>query len=364
MRKGERSRVLGVDDEEINLRILGELVEAYGYEFQTATNGLEALEKTRSFQPDVILLDVMMPGMDGYEVCRRLKADLQTQAVPVVMVTALTDRHSRLEGLEAGANDFLGKPIDQAELKVRMQNLLKVKELQDFLQDHNRILEEQVAERTRQLQDAYQKVKQGYIETVHRLTVASEYRDEETGSHIKRISYYSRVLARYLGFPEPWVETLFYASPMHDVGKIGIPDSILLKPGRHTPEEFEIMKAHTMIGVKILSGSGSEFLGMAEVIALNHHERWDETGYPNGLKGAAIPIEGQIVNIVDQYDALRSKRPYKPAFDHPMAHKIITEGDGRTMPHHFNPDILHAFKDCAMECKGIFEAIQEPFVST
>lgn len=366
MKERGQTRVLAVDDEEINLKLLGEFIRVCGYEFQTARNGFDALERIKTFQPDIILLDVMMPKMDGYEVCRRLKADPQTQTIPVIMVTALTDRDSKLEGLKAGANDFLNKPVDRAELTVRVQNLLKVKEFQDFLQNHNQILEDQVSERTSQLQDAvqqldqaHQRVKLGYIETIYHLTIASEYRDEDTGSHIKRISYYSQALGKHFGFSEKEIETVFYASPMHDVGKIGIPDSILLKPGGHTSEEFEIMKTHTTIGSRILHGSESEFLRIADVIALNHHERWDGTGYPNGLKGEVIPIQGQIVNIVDQYDALRSKRPYKPAFDHSTAYKIITEGDGRTMPYHFNPDILHAFKDCALEFKDIFETMQE-----
>ena len=194
----------------------------------------------------------------------------------------------------------------------------------------------------------------GPKETLYRLTLAAEYRDGDTGSHIKRIGCYSRILAVSLGLSKKEVAALVYGSLTHDIGKIGIPDHILLKPGRLTLEECKIMKTHTTIGAMILTDSESEILNVAEAIALNHHERWDGTGYPNGLKGADIPLEDQIVHIVDQYDALRSKRPYKPALDHWTAYKIITEGDGRTMPHHFSLDVLAAFRRCALELEDVF----------
>jgi len=270
-------KILIVDDEERNLKLMGAILKNYGYAFETAGNGIEALEKTKAFSPDLIFLDIMMPEMDGYEACRKLKEDSGTQHIPVVMVTALADREARIKGLEAGANDFLTKPIDSTELMVRAKNLLRVKEFEDFLSNHNRILSGQVLEKTKELRGAY-------IDTIHRLTIVAEYKDEDTASHIKRAGYYSSALARRLGWHEDKVEEILYAAPMHDIGKVGIPSEILLKPAKLNPEEFALMKTHTIIGARILHGSVSAILKMAEVIAISHPERWDGTGYPNGLK--------------------------------------------------------------------------------
>ena len=343
------ARILVVDDEERNRRLLVAMLEAEGYTALEAADGAQALELARQSPPDIVLLDIMMPGMDGYEVARALKADAATQAIPVVMVTALDDRDSRLRGLEAGAEEFVTKPVDRNELRIRVRNLLRLKEFSDFLADHNRVLDAQVKERTHQLVSSYR-------ETIATMTRAAAYKDEETGAHVARISFYTVELAQALGIDAEFCDTIHYASPMHDVGKIAIPDAILLKPGKFEPQEWEIMKTHAGLGAKLLRGTDSPYLVMGAEIAEGHHERWDGGGYPVSLKGEAIPLSARIMNICDQYDALRSKRPYKTAFPHEKALEIITVGDGRTLPSHFDPAVLEAFKGCVGRFRDIFEA--------
>lgn len=348
MNKLESATILIVDDEPKNIRLLEALLGLEDYLTRSAASGEEALASIKEQAPDLILLDIMMPGMTGYEVASALKADPATANIPIIMVTALTDRDARLTGLNAGAEEFLTKPVDRAELWVRVRNLLRIKEYGDFLANHNQILNEQVRERTAQLEEAYR-------ETVFTLVRAAEHKDEETGHHVRRISHYCQILAETMDLPEDFSTAIFHASPMHDIGKIGIPDHILLKPGGFTPDEWEVMKTHCALGASILASGSSPYSRMGAEIALSHHERWDGSGYPAGLKGEAIPLAARIMQICDVYDALRSLRPYKLPIDHERTVEIITQGDGRTQPTHFDPAVLAAFAKHADRFAAIYD---------
>ncbi len=335
----DSKRILIVDDEEINLKLLEAMLHPMGYTIYKAKNGKEALRKVKENNVDLILLDIMMPEMNGYEVAKILKEDEETRLIPIVMVTALSDLDSRVKALEVGADDFLSKPVDKTELRARVKSLLKVKEYNDHMKEYQKRLEEEVKERTKELRKAFEKIKRLSLDTIYRLSKAAEYKDEETGQHIMRVSNYAAAIAKEMGLGDKVAEALLYATPMHDIGKIGIPDHILLKPGRLTPEEFEIMKRHTLIGAEILHGAESGFLKLGEIIALTHHERWDGKGYPRGLKGREIPLAGRIVAISDVFDALISKRPYKEPYPVEKSLKIIKEERGS----HFDPEVVDAF---------------------
>ncbi|MBI2486353.1 MAG: response regulator [Deltaproteobacteria bacterium] len=352
-------RILIADDEEQNRLLLMNLCEEPGYETYEAKNGQEAIDQTIKYMPDLIIMDVMMPETNGFEATERLKAKEITKHIPIIIATALGSRQDRLRGISKGADDFLLKPCDMEELSLRIRNNIKLKKYHDFLKEHNKILEEQVEQRTKKLKESHEKIKHAYIETIYRLTLAAEYKDGELGAHIRRISIYSKILAEKLGMDSKYVENIYNSSPMHDIGKVGVPDSILLKSDPLTLEEWELMKKHTIIGANILEGSESEFLKMGKEIALTHHEKWDGSGYPHGLKGEDISLSGRIVIIADQYDALGSKRPYKPSFDHEKTVGIITKGDGRTVPKHFDPEVLKMFKKTHKEFEEIFETFKD-----
>ena len=335
----KKPRILVVDDEERNLRLMEAMLIPLGYDVYLANDGEEALTKVKEVPPDVILLDIMMPRMDGYEVARRLKEAEATKIIPIVMVTALKEVDDRVKALEVGADDFLTKPVDKTEVRARVGSLLKVKAYNDHMINYQKELEAEVAKRTEELRQAFERIKLASLDTIFRLSQAAEYKDEDTGAHIKRMSNYSTAVARKIGLDDGVVETILYASPMHDVGKIGIPDSILMKPAKLDPDEWEIMKQHTTIGARILESSDAEFIKLAEIIAITHHEKWDGSGYPRGLKGEDIPISGRVTAIADVFDALISKRPYKEPFTVEKATQIIKEGRGS----HFDPQVVDAF---------------------
>ena len=339
--------VMIVDDTETNIDIL---VEALGSDFdlRVAMDGETALEAVADEPPDLILLDIMMPGMDGYEVCSRLKASPRTRDIPIVFLTAMTEEQDEARGLELGAVDYITKPFSPALVKARVRNQLELKRYRDHLEDL-------VRERTRQLvitQDV----------TLQSMGTLAEYRDPETGGHIRRTQLYVRMLAEHLmdhpkfrdRLDDTAIELLVKSAPLHDIGKVGVRDNILLKPGELTEEEFEEMKRHTVYGRDAILVSEKKlgrdsFLSVAREIAYTHQEKWDGTGYPQGLKGDEIPLFGRLMAVADVYDALISKRVYKPPYPHDTAVAMIQEGRGS----HFDPDIVDAFMDLADEFRKI-----------
>ncbi len=357
-----RSCILCIDDDHTILELLCDYLEALGYQTLKASDGETGLKLARKYLPDLILLDVMMPGLSGFEVCRELKKDPTTRDIPVVMVTALGEIEDRVRALEVGADDFLTKPVALPELKARVKSLLEVKAYRDHLKRHKEALEREVALKTQELQRAFealrkahQKIKDLSLEVILRLSRAAEYRDEHTGEHIRRMAHYSALIARKLGLNEEAVESILYAAPLHDIGKIGIPDQILLKPGPLDEREWEIMKKHTEIGAEILRGTQSGFVKVGEIVALYHHERWDGRGYPRGLKGPEIPLAARIVAVADVFDALTSDRPYRKAFSVEEAFQIIEEELGS----HFDPKVGRAFLESREEILRIKETFRD-----
>jgi putative two-component system response regulator len=350
---GSAHRILIVDDTPENIRILAGLLS--DYPLSVATDGEQALEVAASIhRPDLILLDVMMPGLDGFEVCRRLKADPDTRDVPVIFITTQMDAEHEMKGFEVGGVDYIAKPFNPLVVRARVDTHISLLTARRDLARQNAVLEVRVAERTAQLREALAKVKDASLETTVRLARAAEYKDDDTGFHVLRMSHYAAAVARRLGLSAEDVETILHASPMHDVGKIGIPDRILLKPGKLDPDEWEIMRRHSEMGARILSGSESPMIRLAETIAWTHHEKWDGSGYPRGFKGEEIPLEGRIVAIADVFDALTTRRPYKEPFTLEKSNGILREGAGW----HFDPAVVEAFfavQDEIHAIKGRFD---------
>jgi putative two-component system response regulator len=351
----DRPRILIVDDEKLNVDLMEAFLLPYGYEILKAYNGDDALDIIFEKQPDIVLLDIMMPGRNGFEITEIVKNSPETIDIPVLLVTALSDREARIKGMEAGADDFISKPIDKTLLITRVKSLLKIRAYNMLQKEYRQTLEKRVKALTKDLRDAYDKLKRAYQDTIYRLSLAAEYKDENTYNHIRRVGYMSWEIAKALGIDEHQQELILLTAPMHDIGKIGIPDEILFKPGKLTKDEFEIMKQHTIIGAKILGGTDVDYLKTGAIIALNHHEKFDGSGYPNGLKGKDIPIEGRIVAIVDVFDALTSKRPYKEAFPIDRSLQIIRESRGT----HFDPEITDVFFDIKDDIIKIKENLKD-----
>jgi putative two-component system response regulator len=304
--------ILAVDDEASNLQLLRQILQDH-YRLRFAKDGPRALELAREDAPDLILLDVMMPGMSGYEVCAALKADPALAAVPVIFVTALNDTSDEVEGFEAGAVDYITKPVSPPIVRARVRTHLSLVRMEEL--------------------------RASRLEIVQRLGLAAEYKDNETGLHVIRMSHFARVLGLAAGMTEAEADDLLHAAPMHDVGKIGIPDRVLLKPGPLDPDEWKIMQGHAHIGAEIIGQHDRGVLGLARNIALTHHEKWDGSGYPNGLAGNDIPLEGRICAIADVFDALTSIRPYKKAWTEAEALDFLVKQKGK----HFDPVLVDLF---------------------
>lgn len=344
--EGIAAKVLVVDDEAGVRRVLTRLLSSEGYEVLEAASGQEGLELLWTHGADTVLLDVMMPRMDGLEVCRRIRKNSRTAHTPVVFITAAVDREFRRQARKAGADDFLAKPFDEVELLARVNNTVRMKLYYDGLTRERNRLKNEVDGRTRALHEATERLERlqedlriAREETILRLARAAEFRDDETAAHLQRMSHYCYLLGKKKHLDEYTCEMLRIASPMHDVGKIGIPDHILLKPGRLTPDEYTIMKQHAEIGYQILSGSESPLVKLAANIAHTHHEKWDGSGYPRGLAADAIPVEGRIAAVADVFDALTSERPYKKAWPLEDAVALLERGRGA----HFDPELVDLF---------------------
>ncbi|MBF0224860.1 MAG: response regulator [Desulfobacterales bacterium] len=337
--------ILIVDDTPANLTVLGDMLKYEGFQVRPVPNGKLALRAAEKEPPDLILLDIMMPDMDGYEVCLKLKENNNLKDIPIIFISALNDTKDIVKALTSGGVDYITKPFKFEEVKARVRTHLKIHQLQSELEKYNLHLQELVQEQIKEISESQ-------MATIFALAKLAEYRDDDTGSHLDRVRIFCKMLALKLSESSPYkdqidskfIDDIYNTSSLHDIGKVGIPDNVLLKPSKLTPEEFEIIKQHTIVGARTMeetlkSYSKNSFIKMGIEVAMSHHEKWDGSGYPLGISGENIPLSGRITAVADVYDALRAKRIYKPAFTHEKSREIILNDSGK----HFDPVIVKAF---------------------
>jgi putative two-component system response regulator len=338
------AKILAIDDNILNIQILKKILSNAGFiNISSTTDPTQAVAIYKELEPDLVLLDLNMPKMDGFAVMVQLSLLNPDDYLPLLILTA-EDESVRFKALHGGAKDFLHKPYERLDVILKSRNIIEVRLLYNQIKNHNAALDQQINERIKEIRDTR-------LDVIQRLAIAAELRDAGTGKHIYRMSRYCQLLALAVGFSKEQGELLLTTSALHDIGKIAIPDTILLKPSSLTTHEFEIIKTHTILGARMLSGSDSVFLKMAETIALNHHEKWDGRGYPHGLRGDEIPLVGRICAIADVFDALSSTRPYKEAWSFERTMTEINNLKGT----HFDPKLAEAFMDKTKDIKEVFE---------
>lgn len=347
-----KSKVLIVDDTVANLKLLQDMLRNAGYDPRPCPNGALAIRAAKGDPPDIILLDINMPDMDGFEVCQQLKADESLADIPVIFISALNETTDKLEAFRHGGVDYVTKPFNFEEVRARIDTHISLRRYRRELHAHNTRLTQLVEERTQEVVSAKEEVSKAQLATIMAMCKIAEARDDDTGKHIERTQLYCQVLAEQIGereayakdADEEFIRNVHQASPLHDIGKVAIPDAILNKPARLTPEEFDVMKSHAAIGARNLEAvferyPNNGFIRIGIEIARHHHEKWNGGGYPDGLSGEAIPLSARIMAVGDVYDALRSKRCYKDAFPHEKARGILVEERGK----HFDPALIDVF---------------------